>query len=156
MKILSKLKRLTVLRGGVAFAKSYFTIRRSGFGSIGRTTILTPPIILINEKNIYLGEHTSISSNSFISTLNARFIIKNNCAVASGLTVETGNHARIPGMFITDISEDNKPEGFDKDVVVENDVWIGCNVTLLAGVHIGRGATIAAGAVVKKMYHPIA
>ena len=32
--------------------------------------------------------------------------------------------------------------------MVESDVWIGCNVTLLSGVHIGRGAIIAAGAVV--------
>jgi len=53
-------------------------------------------------------------------------------------------------MFVSDINEANKPKGYDKDVVVEKDVWIGCNVTLLAGVHVGRGAIIAAGAVVTK------
>ena len=41
-----------------------------------------------------------------------------------------------------------KPEGYDADVVVESDVWIGCNVTLLSGVTVGRGAIVAAGAVV--------
>lgn len=76
--------------------------------------------------------------------------MKNNCALAEGLTVHTGNHARIPGLFVTDITEKNKPSGYDMDVVIENDVWIGSNVTLLSGVHIGRGATIAAGAVVTK------
>ena len=36
------------------------------------------------------------------------------------------------------------------DIIVEDDVWIGCNVTILSGVHIGQGAVIAAGAVVNK------
>ena len=54
------------------------------------------------------------------------------------------------GKFVTDITEANKPEGYDKDVIIEKDVWIGSNVTILAGVHVGRGATLAAGAVVNK------
>lgn len=57
-------------------------------------------------------------------------------------------------MYVTDITEKNKPIGFDKDVIIEEDVWIGCNVTLLAGVTIGRGTTVAAGAVVSKSMPP--
>lgn len=33
-------------------------------------------------------------------------------------------------------------------------MWIGRNVTLLSGVTIGRGTTVAAGAVVVKSMHP--
>lgn len=36
----------------------------------------------------------------------------------------------------------------DRPIVVEDDVWFGANVTVTAGVHIGRGAVVAAGAVV--------
>ena len=57
-------------------------------------------------------------------------------------------------MYVTDTTEANKPKGFDHDIVVEEDVWIGCNVTLLSGVTIGRGATVAAGAVVSKSMPP--
>jgi acetyltransferase-like isoleucine patch superfamily enzyme len=57
-------------------------------------------------------------------------------------------------MFVTDFNESNKPEGYDYDVVLEEDVWIGCNVTLLSGVTIGRGTTVAAGAVVSKSMPP--
>lgn len=96
----------------------------------------------------------SIGPYAFISATNAKFIIKGNCAIAEGLTVHTGNHARIKGMFVTDVTEKGKPEGYDKDVIVEEDVWIGSNVTLLSGVTIGRGATIAAGAVVTKSIPP--
>jgi len=35
-------------------------------------------------------------------------------------------------------------------VVTEDDAWIGANVTILKNVHIGRGAIVAAGAVVTK------
>lgn len=42
------------------------------------------------------------------------------------------------------------------DVVIGNDVWIGWGATLLAGVRIGDGAVIAAGAVVTKDVEPYA
>lgn len=36
----------------------------------------------------------------------------------------------------------------DRPVVVEDDVWIGANVTITAGVRIGTGSVLAAGSVV--------
>lgn len=150
MGVVGKLKRVNWLRGGVTLFKSYFGLKKRQFGAIGKTTLINTPVFIGNPNNVFLGEHVGIGSNSFISAINAKFIVKSNCALAEGLTVHTGNHARIPGYFVTDIKEENKPAGFDKDVVIENDVWIGSNVTLLSGVHIGRGATVAAGAVVVK------
>lgn len=95
-----------------------------------------------------------MGAGAHISATNAKFICKGHCAIAENLTVHTGNHARVVGKFITDITEENKPKGYDHDVVVEEDVWIGCNVTLLSGVRIGRGSIVAAGAVVAKSMPP--
>lgn len=39
-------------------------------------------------------------------------------------------------------------------VVIEDDVWIGCKATILKGVRIGRGAIVAAGAVVTRDVAP--
>ncbi|MBU2537741.1 MAG: acyltransferase [Proteobacteria bacterium] len=39
-------------------------------------------------------------------------------------------------------------------VVVEDDVWIGHGATILKGVHVGKGAIIAAGAVVTRDVAP--
>lgn len=39
-------------------------------------------------------------------------------------------------------------------VVVEDDCWIGTNVTLLSGVRVGRGSIVAAGAVVTRDVPP--
>lgn len=52
------------------------------------------------------------------------------------------------GKFIDQISDEEKTADNDKDVVIEEDVWCGANVTILKGVNIGRGCIIAAGAVV--------
>lgn len=42
------------------------------------------------------------------------------------------------------------------EIVIEDDVWIGANVTILGGVRVGRGAVVAAGAVVNKDVPPYA
>lgn len=38
--------------------------------------------------------------------------------------------------------------------MIEDDCWIGANVTILKGVTIGRGSVVAAGAVVTKSCEP--
>ena len=45
-------------------------------------------------------------------------------------------------------------QGARQNVVVEEDVWLGTNVTLLSGVKVGRGATVGAGAVVRSNVPP--
>ena len=42
------------------------------------------------------------------------------------------------------------------DIIVEDDVWIGTRATIMSGVHIGKGAVIAACAVVTKDVPPYA
>lgn len=150
MELIRKIKNNVALRGLYMLWRSYFGITRSGFGYLADNVILTPPQIVDSKHNIYIYANTSIGSNAYISTPNARFIVKSNCMIAEGLTVHTGNHAMIVGLFGPQITDKNKPKGYDKDIIVEDDVWIGCRVTILSGVHIGRGAVIAAGAVVSR------
>lgn len=142
------LKGSLFIRGLYMLYSQYFAPKRRHFGYIADTVLLTPPYILIGEKNCYVYSNVSIGPNAHISTPSANVIIRDHCAIAENFTVHTGNHARICGKWITGVKECDKPQGYDKDVIIDSDVWIGCNVTLLSGVHIGRGATVAAGAVV--------
>jgi len=112
-----------------------------------------PPLRIDNPKNVFLYGDNGLR-NADIMVKNARFIMKPHSGAAEGLRVTTGNHAMIVGRFYRTITEQEKPEGYDKDVVVESDVWIGRNVTLLCGITIGRGAIIGAGAVVNKDVPP--
>lgn len=153
MNIAKSIKSNLFIRGLYMLLHNYLGIRKTSFGFIGENVTITPPIS-VTAPNCYIYDNVSIGSNCSISTPNANVIIKGNCAIAENFTIHTGNHARICGKWITDINESNKPKGYDKDVIIDHDVWIGCNVTILAGVHIGRGATVAAGAVVNKDVQP--
>ena len=51
------------------------------------------------------------------------------------------------------ILDDSSSKG---KIVIEDDVWIGFGTTILSGVHIGKGAVIAAGAVVTADIPPYA
>jgi chloramphenicol O-acetyltransferase type B len=64
-----------------------------------------------------------------------------------------------PLTLISETPEDLKCEngkGYLKkgDTKIENDVWIGANVTIMPGVKIGSGAVIATGSIVTKNVEP--
>ena len=133
--------------------RNFGNAKRSRFGYIDDTVILSFPFSG-HTKNIYMYENVGIGPYAHLSTPNAKIVFKGDSVVAEHLTIHTGNHARIVGRYVSDITDNDKPEGYDHDVIVEKDVWIGSNVTILEGVHVGRGATIAAGAVVNKDVPP--
>lgn len=149
-----RLKNNRFIRGVYFLYDNYFGAARNEFGYIADNVIINPPYNFGNKKNIFIDENVGIGPNSFISATNAKCIFKGNSAIAEDFTVHTGNHANIIGMVVSDITEANKPKGYDKDVIIEKDVWIGCRVTLLSGVHVGRGSIIAAGAMVRKEVAP--
>ena len=141
------------IRGLWSLYSNYFGVNRNKFGYIADNVIITPPLSG-NLENIFIYDKVGIGHHAVLSTPGAKIIIKSNCAIAEHLAIHTGNHARLVGKFVTDITKVNKPKGYDNDVIIERDVWIGAYVTILQGVHVGRGATIAAGAVVNKDVPP--
>lgn len=103
--------------------------------------------------NLSIGNNVSIPRYSHIFCTDAPLIIGNNVIFGPSPTIVTGNHRiNVIGKPIIDIKE-KEPEN-DASVIIEDDVWIGANVTILKGVTIGRGAVIAAGSVVNKSVLP--
>jgi acetyltransferase-like isoleucine patch superfamily enzyme len=151
-----ELKRNSFVRGLFFWLIRYrqYFIRKTSFAKCSSLVTITPPCYVLGYKNISIGEKVSIGPGAFISTPNAKLKIGNYCAIAEGLTIHTGNHVRVTGKYLTDINESNKPMGYDKDVEIGDECWIGCHVTILSGVTIGRGVTLAAGAVVNKSLPP--
>lgn len=121
------------------------------FGYFGKNAAIGIPADLKKQKNIYLYEHARIGRRSTIMTAgNSKFIMKRESGAAEGLIIITSNHKQRLNTFRTGGNDDN----VYKDIIVEEDVWIGINVTLLAGTHIGRGAIIGACSVVTKEIPP--
>ena len=155
MNIIYKLKRNLLLRGFISIIHRYF-VRKSQFGEFGYGARITPPCSLSNSKNIYLGEGCVIGGNALFYATHAKIVFKKHVIAAKGLQIVTGAHERRVGRFCATITDVDKKLniGLDKDVIVEEDVWLGLNVTIMPGVIVGRGATIAAGAVVTKNIPP--
>lgn len=135
--------------------------RRAEYGLMDKTAYLAPDTILFNKKNLYMEEHTSIPGGAMILNPRSKFIMKKGTFSSYNLCVCPGNHASLIGKFKHDVTDAMKdelfPDGrYDKDIVVEEDVWMGINVTLLNGAHIGRGAIIGAGCVVTGEIPPYA
>jgi acetyltransferase-like isoleucine patch superfamily enzyme len=65
-----------------------------------------------------------------------------NCLIAAGWRFIDHNHGTMLGKLM------NTQKAPKKEINLEDDVWLGCNVLILKGVHIGEGA--AAGSVVTK------
>lgn len=140
----------------------YLLSKRKSFGNITSSTVIDIfRVKVCNYHNLFLYEKTNIDPGAIIMNTRAKFIMKKNSGAAFGLTVVTGNHMSIVGMFFKDITNSIKDELdneslYDKDIIVDEDVWIGANVTLLSGVHIGRGSIIGNGSVVRASIPPYA
>lgn len=139
------------------FVGAFYQTRK--FPNVHPTAVVPVSTHVYNVNNIILGERVSIGPNSEIMNPRARFIMKKWSFTARELLVVDGNHMSIVGIPLIDVRDEDKDRldvdnEYNKDIVVEEDVWIGARVTLCAGCHINRGSIIAAGAVVTKELPP--
>lgn len=131
------------------------------YKNIKKTSIVNYTVKVYNPDNLYMEENTNIDENAIIMNTRAKVIFKKNSGAAFGLTAVTGNHMSIVGLNLKQIDDKVKDEydinhEMDKDIVVEEDVWIGNHVILLSGVVVGRGSEVGAGSVVRGNVPPYA
>lgn len=141
------------LSGFRALYYKYFVNYRAKLGYCHPTAVVSKPLLIKGPENVYLYEGARVIDAVIMSPYN-KFIMKKNSLSTEGLKVITGNHERKLGRFFASIKQEEKSQGYDADVIVEEDCWIGVNVTLLMGVVVRRGTTVAAGAVVGKSTAP--
>lgn len=125
----------------------------------GGKRIVKYPFSISGVDNIVAGDCINIGQGSIIMTKRAKLIIKGHFVSGPGLTIITGDHMPVVGRFIDEITDDDKDcidtmHQFDSNVVIEENVWCGANVTILKGVTIGRGCIIAAGSIVTRSIPP--
>lgn len=105
-------------------------------------------------QNVYLSDDTQLVDATIISR-GGKLIINRGSGAAEKLLVITNNHKRVVGTWIRDAMR-AKVNDLENDIIVEEDVWIGANVTLLGEAYIGRGAVIGAGSVIRNKIPPYA
>jgi len=114
----------------------------------GKVSISSTARILYPQ-NIFVGERTNINRYCCLwASPNAKIVIGSNCLTGSNVTIITSKYK-------TDGTKNFRQNAsIEKDVIIEDDVWLGSNVVVLPGVKIGRGSVIGAGTVVVKDVPP--
>lgn len=110
---------------------------------IGRRSVIESFCCINNAVgDVTIGHHTRIGLHS---TIIGPVSIGSHVNLAQGITISALNHnfaesgKRIDEQGVT-----------TRGIVIDDDVWIGANAVVLAGVHIGSHSVVAAGAVVTK------
>ena len=132
------------------FKLGYLSSRRDRYGYIHPTAIVLQPAYG-NKANSFLHEHVNIGENSRTINTYGKFIIKRNSVTGPNSTVICQNHNFFQ-VGIYPATRNFETTQIADDVIVEDYVWIGANVTLCPGVHIGRGCLVAAGSVCVKAH----
>lgn len=118
-------------------------IYRAGGIHIGKGSTIHMYARFYDPRNISIGEDTVIGENAVLDG-RAKLTIGNHVAFASNVMVYNSKH---------DIDDpDFTP--VNSTVTIEDYVFVGPRAIILPGVKIGRGAVIAAGAVVTKDVAP--
>jgi len=115
------------------------------------------------QKSVSIGDYTSINENTQIDT-NCSTIGK-YCSISHGVKIGMGPHplnyiSTSPAIYYKNrgfIHKDIYNEYDDKGyTIIGNDVLIGANAIILAGIKVGDGAVIGAGSIVTKDIPPYA
>ena len=137
-------KGLYLLLSGMIYSFPCWKIRKFllelTLGKMGKGCFFLRGIQVTNPKNVYIGNHVVINKRVMLDGRKSKLIIGDNVDIAQETNIWTLEH---------DVTDD-KHEVKGTDVIIDDHVWIASRVTILPGVHIGRGAVIAAGAVVTK------
>lgn len=99
-------------------------------------------------RTISIGDDVFIGRNCCFQSEHGYIRIGSHVMFGPGVNIHGGNHdISLGGGFM---KSRVKEFGCDPDIVIEDDCWIAANAVILAGVRIGRGAVVGAGAVVTK------
>lgn len=117
--------------------------KNKGAISIGNDTFIGPDSKIWSASRISIGSRVLISHNVNIHDNNSHPLIA------------ADRHQHFKYIF----SRDERHESVEfeaADIIIEDDVWIGFNATILKGVRIGKGAIIGANTVISKDVPPYA
>lgn len=112
---------------------------RLGGMRIGNGSTIHAGAVLYDTRNITIGQDSIIGENAVLDG-RAKLTIGNHVDIASEVMIYNAQH---------DVQSPDF-HAVQKEVVVEDYVFIGPRAIILPGVHIGKGAVVGAGAVVTK------
>lgn len=143
----------TVVESSFSF-KHFFSSLPVALKVCNNVTLWRTAISTEEKGFIEIGDYSYITNASLVCS--QKISIGKRVFIAGGVTIADSDfHPLDPALRIADTialspvgHAKNRPPVSAKPVIIEDDVWIGFNATILKGVHIGAGAIISPGAVV--------
>ncbi len=106
---------------------------------------------------IHLGDSVNLGARPTLVATRSEIRIGNHVMFGPEVVIRGGNHRMdLVGRYLDDVKDSDKRAEDDAGVTIEDDVWVGQRAIILGGVTVGRGAVIAAGAVVTNSVPPYA
>jgi acetyltransferase-like isoleucine patch superfamily enzyme len=130
--------------GRIYGSKCITVAEKTKFGDFCYLT--TWPDYVQQKPVLEIGAHCNFGGFNHITCTNKIFI-GNNVLTGRWVTISDNNHGDTSQEMLQ-MHPSDRPVVSKGPVIIEDDVWIGDKATILAGVHIGKGAVIAANAVV--------
>ncbi|WP_439185734.1 acyltransferase [Carboxylicivirga taeanensis] len=121
-------------------------IRR--FKSCGANVVIENGSDFLNERYITLGDNVYIGPNAWLHA-GGEIIINDGSIIGPRCKIYTLNHN-----YNSDIAIPYDDIIISKNVIINENVWIGGDVIILPGAEIGEGCIVAAGSVVTKKWPP--
>jgi maltose O-acetyltransferase len=134
---------------GKIFKKVRFWVCRCLFASCGKDVNVEHGAFFHSGNDITIGNFSGIGINA---NLSGKITIGDYVMMGRDVVIRTQNHE----FSMIGIPMSQQGFGEERPVFINDDVWIGDRVIILAGVHIGRGSVIGAGSVVTKSIPPYA
>lgn len=121
-------------------------IKLGNYVTIGRGTMIRPSSYYGGDigQGLVIGDHSAIGAHGYIGC-SGKIQIGSNVMFGPKCSLFAENHV------FNDTSKSIMSQGVkQKGITIEDDCWIGSNVIILDGVHIGKGSVIGAGTLVSK------
>lgn len=127
---------------GVFFVGVRYVLLKSLCRQVGENVFVDKDVYIRNFEGLSIGSNVSIHKFSYVDAIGG-ISIGNDVSIAHCCSLVSFNHDWSSSeVKIRDASV------VLKEIVIGNDVWIGCGVRLLAGASVGNRCVVGAGAVV--------
>ena len=114
---------------------------------IGKNVVLSRNVRFWGDGKIVIGNNVVINDNTTIyASKNAGVFIGNNVAIAADCYIIDMNHGYEYGKSVYECKDSSE------EIIISDNVWVGQNVTILKGSHIGRGCVIGAKSLINKKF----
>lgn len=110
---------------------------------------------MLKPENMYMEDYCRLQDHVNYISYKGKLRVRKYAAVGSGCIIIPGDHIPTVGVpqFLAGRLHINDADG---EIVIGEDAWVGAGAILLSHCEIGRGAVVAAGAVVSKHVPPYA